>query len=205
MTEVMQTFVGSGFGTLARSDDGGSVPAVASARGTLRNSLPAVYRSGDVLRRFLTGLEQVHDPIVAMLDSLPAHVDPWLAPRHHLPLLASWMATELDESQTEHQQRETIARAAEVARLRGTRAGLELALHLYLPDLPLRVIDHGRVEVSQEEHRTASGRTPSSFAVLCDSPLTPDQRADVLRCIDDNKPIHVSFTLKVRRCEEQLP
>ena len=43
-----------------------------------------------------------------------------------------------------------MRRAAELGRLRGTHAGVELALKLNFPDLPLRIEDGGRVLWSTE-------------------------------------------------------
>ena len=47
----------------------------------LRGGLPAVYQEGDFGMRFVGALEPMLDPIVALLDALPAHFDPDLAPR----------------------------------------------------------------------------------------------------------------------------
>ena len=48
--------------------------------------------------RFVGALETLLDPIVAMLDALPAHFDPDYAPRDVLDLLSAWLGVELDES-----------------------------------------------------------------------------------------------------------
>ena len=97
-----QTFAGAGFGTLMVQLASGpkETPPVASSRAYLRGGLPAVYQDGDFGMRFVGALETVLDPIVAMLDALPAHFDPDHAPRDVLDLLAAWLGVELDESQT---------------------------------------------------------------------------------------------------------
>ena len=91
---------------------------------------------------------RVLDPIVAVLDALPEHFDPDYAPRHILNLLSAWLGVDLDESQPITVQRDTIRRAAELGRRRGTKGGLELALSLAFPDVPLRVEDDGGVVYS---------------------------------------------------------
>ena len=48
--------------------------------------------------RFLHALEEVLDPIVATLDSLPAHLDVDLAPEHALAGLATWLGVDDVES-----------------------------------------------------------------------------------------------------------
>src|SRR5690349_24464276 len=103
-------------------------PPVASTRAYLRNGLPSLYQDGDFGMRFIGALEELLDPIVAVLDALPAHFDPDHAPRDILSLLASWLGVDLDESQDIRHQREMVRRAADLGRKRGTVAGLELAL-----------------------------------------------------------------------------
>ena len=62
-------------------------PPVASSRAYLRGALPAVYQEGDFGMRFIGALETLLDPIVAVLDALPAHFSADHAPRDVLDLL----------------------------------------------------------------------------------------------------------------------
>src|SRR3954466_7374246 len=98
--------------------------------------------------RLVGALESVLDPIIAVLDALPEHFDPDYAPRDILNLLSAWLGVDLDESQPIAVQRDTIRRAAELGRRRGTKGGLELALSLAFPGVPLRVEDEGGVYFS---------------------------------------------------------
>src|SRR3954470_13962618 len=147
-----KTFVGSGFGTLMIQYSGGKrdTPEVVSSRGYLRQGLPAIYTEEDFGMRFVGALEAVLDPIVAILDGLSAHFDPDLAPRNILDLLSAWLGVDFDESQTISARREKIRQAAELGRRRGTVVGLELALSLSFPSLPLRVEDEGTVSYSTD-------------------------------------------------------
>ena len=96
-----QTFSGAGFGTLmmqfARRPT--ATPPVASTRAYLRNGLPSLYQDGDFGMRFVGALEELLDPIVAILDSLHSHFDPNHAPPDILALLAAWLGVDLDETQ----------------------------------------------------------------------------------------------------------
>src|SRR6266545_1447142 len=147
-----KTFIGAGFGTLMIQYSGGKrdTPEVVSGRGYLRGGLPAIYTEEDFGMRFVGALEQVLDPIVAILDGLSAHFDPDLAPRNILDLLSSWLGVDFDESQSITARREKVRQAAELGRRRGTVAGLELALKLSFPNLPLRVEDSGGVTFSTD-------------------------------------------------------
>ncbi len=160
-----KTFMGAGFGTMLVQLSEGSkeTPPVASSRAYLRASLPAVYQESDFGMRFIGGLEGLLDPIIAVLDALPAHFDPDHAPRDVLGLVASWLGVDLDESQEIRHQREMLRQSAELARRRGTVSGLELALTLTFPDVPLRVEDQGGVRWSLDQRPVEA--PPPSFVV----------------------------------------
>jgi phage tail-like protein len=198
-----RTFQGAGFGTLMVRLASGpkETPAVASNRAYLRGSLPAVYQEGDFGMRFIGALETLLDPIVAVLDALPAHFSAGHAPRDVLDLLSAWLGIDLDESQTPAQRREMVRHAAELGRRQGTRAGLELALSLAFPKLPLRVEDLGGVRTGPPEE----GGTvpPASFIVYCDKPIAEEVQAGVARCIEQYKPVHTTYRLRVKAAKKK--
>ena len=76
--ERPQDVLGTGFGTLMiRMAQGPKeTPPVASTRAYLRNGLPSLYQDGDFGMRFVGALEELLDPIVAVLDGLHKHFDP---------------------------------------------------------------------------------------------------------------------------------
>lgn len=175
-----------------------SAPLVASQRGYLRGNLPAIYaQNGDFGLRFLGALERLLDPIVALLDALPRHVDPALAPVDLLELFAGWLGVELDESWPEERRRELIWRAPELARRRGTKAGLELALRVAFPDLPLRVDDTGGVARAARPEDLPAAKPPA-FVVYCDAPLEEERQAAIALVIERARPVHVSYKLRVK-------
>ena len=174
----------------------GETPEVVSARGYLRNNLPAIYQDNDFGLRFIGALETLLDPIVAMLDALPEHFDPDYAPRDILNLLSAWLGVDLDESQPIAVQRDTIRRAAELGRRRGTKGGLELALELAFPGTPLRVEDDGGVYFSESSEPLES--KPAQFVVYCDKPVSEDVQAAIARCIENFKPVHTAYRLRVK-------
>jgi phage tail-like protein len=173
-------------------------PPVASGRAYLRSELPGVFRDDPdgIGLGYLEALEAVLDPIVAVLDALPAYVDPWLAPPALLDLLAAWLGEPLDETWPLDRRRRLVAETLPLARRRGTKAGLEAALELAFPDLPLRVEDRGEVRVRAKGEAGRITDTPE-FIVYCDTPLDePIQRA-VARLIERLKPAHVRSHLRV--------
>jgi phage tail-like protein len=199
-----KTFEGSGFGTLMLRVNAGPVdtPPVASTRAYLRNGLPSLYQDGDFGMRFVGALEELLDPIVAVLDALPAHFDPNHAPRDILELLSAWLGVDLDETQDVRHQREMVRRAAELGRRRGTVKGLELALALHFPELPLRVEDSGGVIYAGRP--AASDKPSASFVVYCDKPVEENVQAAIARCIEQYKPVHSTYRLRVKAAKKKV-
>jgi phage tail-like protein len=193
-----QTFAGAGFGTLMVQLSAGTTetPQSASSRAYLREGLPSLYSDGDFGMRFVGALESVLDPIVAVLDALPEHFNPDYAPRDILNLLSAWLGVTLDASQPISVQRDTIRRAAELGRRRGTKGGMELALSLAFPDVPLRVEDDGGVVYSTKGERVES-KLPQ-FVVYCDKPVDEKTQAAIARCIEQFKPVHTAYRLRVK-------
>jgi phage tail-like protein len=172
-------------------------PRVASARRYLRSGLPAIYQEGDFGMRFVGGLEPLLDPIVGLLDALPAHFDPELAPRPVLDLLAAWLGVETEETMSLDDRRELVRVAAELARRRGTKAGIELALRVSFPGLPFRVEDGGGVSVGDDGAAPPKVFRPS-FVVYCDAPLPAERQAAVARLIERIKPVNAAYRLRVK-------
>jgi phage tail-like protein len=202
-----RTFAGAGFGTLMIQLSAGAkeTPPVASSRAYLRGALPAVYQDGDFGMRFVGALEEMLDPIVAVLDGLPAHFDPDFAPRDILGLMAAWLGVDLDESQELRYQREMVRRSAELGRRRGTVRGLELALELHFPDIPLRVEDQGSVRWSLKPGAKPAAAPPPSFVVYCDQPVPEGTQAAIARTIEHFKPIHATYRLRVKAPKKKEP
>ena len=192
------TFIGPGFGTLqpvsARSQR--KAPKVVSERGTLRRGLPGIYHDTDFTMRFVGALEGVLDPIVAVLDALPAHFSPDYAPRPILELMSAWLGAEVDEDQELAARRESVRLAAELGRRRGTVSGLELALRLSFPKIPMRVQDEGGVRWSLDGKPAPAG--PARFVVYVDATIPEERQAAIARCIERQKPVEASYRLRVK-------
>jgi phage tail-like protein len=153
-----------------------------------------VYLDGDFGMRFVGGMEVVLDPIVATIESLPALFDAELAPEHLLTLLSSWLGLSTDEQLGPGVRRELVRNAAELTRLRGTAAGLQLLLHITFPEAGLVVEDGGGVQVD-EGVPTPPAATSRSFKVRSRTALDDERRAAVIRAIERERPVHVSYEL----------
>ncbi len=199
-----QTFSGAGFGTLMIQMASGPIetPPVASTRAYLRNGLPALYQDGDFGMRFVGALEELLDPIVAVLDGLSYHFDPNFSPPDILELLAAWLGVDLDETQDIRHQREMVLRSAELSRKRGTVKGMELALRLHFPEVPMRIEDNGGV--IWHGRPGPKEKPSSSFIVYCDIPVDETVQAAIARCIEQYKPVHSTYRLRVKAAKKKV-
>ena len=196
------TFAGGGFGTIQIERAIGSdlAPRPVSTPGYLRGHLPAIYADGDFGMRLISALEAVLDPLMAILDNLPEHFDAAYAPRDVLELLTDWLALERDELRSGEERRRIVQQAPELMRLRGTKAGLEMALELAFPGVPFRVEDAGGVTWALEPDGDGKD-APGSFVIYCDMPLPENRLAAAARLIDQAKPAHVGYRLRVRAAD----
>jgi phage tail-like protein len=100
------------------------------------NYLPGIYQdsdeeNADFLQRFLLITAHLTSGIEENLEFVHELFDPRITNARWLPWLASWLAMPLLEGWDEEKRREIIQRIPELYRLRGTAAGLKLALRLF--------------------------------------------------------------------------
>ena len=115
---------------------------------TLMEDLPAIYqREEEKPQNFLRALVGVLETTTQGLDkriaSMGSRVHPLTAPEAWLDFTARWLGVPWDDALSLQQKRAIMSRAADLAKGRGTRAGLEALLESLMPDLPrrFRVID----------------------------------------------------------------
>ena len=198
-----------------------AAPPSASERAYLRNGLPAVYRESwetagsrppgaadresQFAMRMLKALEEVLDPIVTLLDCLPAHLDPKLAPAEALHLMALWLGLPFEEHLPRTRQQRLVENALEISRSRGTARGLQLLLELMYGDpdgtgAPVFIVrDGGYCVVGSAPPPDAGVRPePGTFVVQWTQPIDDDQVASIKRVVEREKPVNV-------RCHYQPP
>ncbi len=132
---------------------GGALPAlnglaVLYPGQTLMDNLPAIYRRveaqpGSFLRSLVGVLESTTQGFDQRIAALASYVHPATASGPWLDFVAGWLGLPWDEALDEGQKQRLVARASELARGRGTRAGLEALLACLIPGTPprFRVID----------------------------------------------------------------
>jgi phage tail-like protein len=159
--------------------------------------VPVVYRESEFAMGFLKALEEVVDPIVAFLDSVPAHFDVSLAPPEYVTLIGEWLGVDPERrwdgllGRDEGRRRLLVDRAAAIARRRGTGACLQDVLDLLFPDLGLRVWDLGRSTFSAEPRDPPPAE--ASFEVTSTVEPARGRRAAIDRVVEQLRPVHVTY------------
>jgi phage tail-like protein len=100
-------------------------------------------RSGSFLRTLVGVVETTTQDLDARIAVLGHHVHPDTAEVKWLDYLARWLGVPWDDALTPEQKRSLLQRAPDLAKDRGTRAGLEALLESLIPDQPrlFRVTD----------------------------------------------------------------
>lgn len=165
------------------------------ARGLLRY-LPTIYDdsgSDDVfMANFLRIFETLWEPLDRQIDQLYAYFDPRLAPAEFLPWLSQWVDMTLDMNLAPTRQRELLRAAVDLYQRRGTVGALTDYLRIYLGVEP-RILD--------ELDEQGEDLPPFHFLVIL--PLSGRDAQDrdleqrVRRIIDEEKPAHTTYTLKI--------
>lgn len=203
---------------------------------------PAVDGQPSVLGRFLRGFEELlsgvgnpDDPGLAekingiapdavggsKLAGLSRYVEPGpgrkdteRAPREFLDWLAGWVALSLRADLSEDTQREFIAKAASLYRLRGTPKGLAEVLRIYTQlgvsiteaGVELRIRDEGKTAILGHD-TVLNGFAPHYFEVTLRQPSQqggsslPEDRSRYLTIaksiIEAEKPAHCFYNLSI--------
>ncbi|WP_412743500.1 phage tail protein [Krasilnikovia sp. MM14-A1004] len=179
----------------------GTVPGLGTPY-PLHTLLPAVYQEEDpFVVRFTGGLDDVLAPVISTLDNLDAYVDPLLAPEDFLDWLAGWVGVTVNDNAPLPLHRATVARAAELHRLRGTVTGLRAALEL-LTGGHVDITESGGVTWSDTPGAPAPG-DPHPWVrvhvrVPADLGWSPDAlHAAVEAAVVAAKPAHVQHVVEV--------
>lgn len=127
---------------------GGSLPALTELNvlypgKTLMENLPAIYRRseaqpGSFLRSLVGVFESTTQNLDARIASMGSHIHPSTATPPWLDFVARWLGLPWDDALDDDQKRSIVTHAADLAKGRGTRVGLELLLECLMPGMPRR-------------------------------------------------------------------
>ncbi len=186
------------------------------------NYLPGIYQdadeeNADFLQRFLLISAHLTSGIEENLEFVHEIFDPRITNEKWLPWLASWLAMPLLEGWDEEKRREIIQRTPELYRLRGTAAGLKLALRLFADvkaeihegDWPYPGLVIGRSSTIGKD----TILSPPVFISQCFTVELPDKKTEISRerlrtvqaLVETEKPAHAHYALVFEETEETYP
>ncbi len=182
------------------------------------NYLPGIYQdadeeNADFLQRFLLVTAHLTSGIEENLEFVHELFDPRITNEKWLPWLASWLAMPLLEGWDEDKRREIIQRTPELYRLRGTAAGLKLALRLFADvkaeihegEWPYPGLVIGKSSTIGED----TILSPPVFISQCFTVELPDKKTEISRerlrtvqaLVETEKPAHAHYALVFEETE----
>ncbi len=163
----------------------------------LADILPAMLREDVFARQLCAGLDEVLTPVMLSLDSFAAYLDVGTTPEDMLPWLGQWLGVTLDPRQETEAQRELLALARELHLVRGTAAGVVLAVRTAL-GIEVTVSETGAAAWSE----SAGGNLPGEAMprVVVTALSEPGRELDLERLdavIASTLPAHVRYRVRV--------
>jgi phage tail-like protein len=184
----------------------------------LAQYLPAIYQEDPLMGKFLLAFEKIllgplddvggkSKGLEETIDAIATFFDPERAPAYFLDWLSGWVALSLRADLDEVQQREFIANAVRLYRLRGTNEGLAEVVKIYTrlgvtisePSMDaFQLADYSTVGVDT----LLSGGPPYFFHVFArlpsNDPADVKKKTKVITAIlDMEKPAHTTYVLDV--------
>lgn len=159
--------------------------------------LPSMLREDVFARQLCGGLDEVLVPVLLSLDSFAAYLDVNTTPEDMLPWLAQWLGVAVDPSQDTAGQRELVNLAGELHTVRGTRAGVVLAVRTAL-GIEVTVSETGASSWSSEAGGTLPGEAMPRAVVAVDeaAAATIDlERLDAV--VRSALPAHVRYRVHI--------
>jgi len=182
------------------------------------NFLPGIYQdadeeNADFLQRFLLIAQHLTSGIEENLGFIHELFDPRITQMKWLPWLAGWLAMPLLEGWSEEKRREIIQRTPELYRLRGTAAGMKLALRLFA-DVKAEIHEGewpypGMVIGKSSTISQDTVLSPPVFISQCFTVELPDKKTEISRerlrtvqaLVENEKPAHAHYALVFQETE----
>src|SRR5437764_11246290 len=182
------------------------------------NYLPGISQdadeeNADFMQRFLLITAHLTSGIEENLEFVHELFDPRITNEKWLPWLASWLAMPLLEGWNEDKRREIIQRTPELYRLRGTAAGLKLALRLFA-DVKAEIHEGkwpypGLVVGKSSTIGQDTVLSPPVFISQCFTVELPDKKTEISRerlrtvqaLVETEKPAHAHYALVFEKTE----
>jgi phage tail-like protein len=167
--------------------------------------LPAIFQQDSFLGQFLLAFETLlsqaspaapSPALEEMIEDIAHFFRPSETPAEFLPWLAGWVALSLREDWEEETKRNFLREIVPLYRKRGTRAGLERMLGIYLgEDIPITIYD----KVDDFDFEAPAHFFQVEITVRDREPVLLQRRQQVaLAIIEREKPAHTFYALRIR-------
>lgn len=157
--------------------------------------LPAFFRQDAFLGCFLLAFEEILSGLEKQLDGIHHFFDPEKTSVEFLEWLSGWVALSLREDWEEKTKRNFLQEIVPLYRKRGTRAGLERMLRIYLGEgIPITIYD--------TDDEFGFEAPPHFFQVEMtvrdrDPVLVQRRQQIALAIIEQEKPAHTFYALRL--------
>ena len=131
----------------------------------LREQIPPMLQEDPAICGFLDGLDELIAPVISVLDSFDAYLDPQLAPLDMGRYMGGWVLASMDDVWTEEIVRRDVSRAAERAKWAGTEHALRDRLVPYEVK-ELSVTDPGGTSAETTPTDPSTWRDPDELVVI---------------------------------------
>ena len=178
------------------------VPKPAFEREYLRKGLPGIYRDepnrdeqATFAMRFMAALEDVLDPVVAIVDLFPAHLDLAVAPDELVTVIGAWLGLDFDRGLDAEARRRLARQATRITRERGTMTGIRHVLELAFPEVDgLTVEDSGGVSFG-EQLPPVPRRWDPMLWIKCPADVPREKLEAIRRTVEQLTPVHVRIEM----------
>lgn len=182
--------------TLLQTSDRYGVPGLLSPF-PLREQVPPMLQEDPFVEHFLDGLDEVIAPVISVLDSFDAYLDPRTAPLDMVRYMGTWVLASMDDLWTEDKLRRDVSTAAQRAKWAGTARALHDRL---VPHevFALSISEHGRVETSDKPTDPESWKEIPNEAIVLKVKTTDRSETEltrISRIAREVVPAHVAITV----------
>lgn len=159
-------------------------------------TFPQVYQTdNDFLRRYLSVFSTMHQEFQEQIDALPDLLDVDTAPAFLLPVFASWLGLETDETLfTTEELRILLKAAPELTARKGTKWAVEKVVSLFVSDT-VYIVERNLMESDHRGSKEMYGKSPYDFTVMVGCKMDEKLRLRLQFLIDQFKPIRCRYQI----------
>ena len=153
-------------------------------------TFPQVYQAGnDFFQRYISVFSTMYQELQEDINDLPKLLDVDTAPEKLLPVFASWLGLETDETLFSPEELRMLIKAApELMARKGTRWAVEQVVKLFVEGL-VYVVERNLLAPTREGREELYGTTPYDFTVMLSCRQDEKLRQRLKFLVDQFRPV----------------